>query len=105
MGFFSFLGKIGKGIMTGIQKAAGFVSRIAPVVAKVAGVIPTPLTQGIAQVANLANGVSSAIQAPNPTVPDQAAAPPGTVPAPAPAAPVAAAPPGTVAPTQSAPVM
>jgi hypothetical protein len=60
MGFLDFLKGIGKGVLSGIQKVAGFVGKIAPAVGHVAGLIPTPLTQGIAAAANLVGGAANA---------------------------------------------
>jgi phage-related protein len=65
MGFLDFLKGIGGGIMSGIGKVAGIVGKIAPVVSKVAGMIPTPFTQGIANVANVVGGVANGITGAN----------------------------------------
>jgi phage-related protein len=66
MGFLNFLKGLGGGIMSGIGKVAGIVQKVAPVIQGIAGAIPTPLTQGIANAAgavgNVANAVSPALQ-------------------------------------------
>jgi hypothetical protein len=56
-----FMKGIGNFLQSGIQKVAGFVGKLAPAVQTIAGVIPTPLTQGIAQAANLAGTVANAV--------------------------------------------
>jgi phage-related protein len=61
MGFLDFLKKVGGGIMSGIGKVAGIVGKIAPVVSGIAGAIPTPFTQGLAQAANVVGGVANGI--------------------------------------------
>jgi hypothetical protein len=61
MGFLSFLGKIGKGIIGGIGKLAGFVGKIAPIVSTVAGLIPHPIAQGISKVAAVASPIAEGI--------------------------------------------
>jgi hypothetical protein len=61
MGFLDFLKGIGGGILSGVQKAAGLVGKIAPMVSQVAGMIPTPFSQGIASMANLVGGVANAV--------------------------------------------
>jgi hypothetical protein len=98
MGFLDFLKGIGGGIMSGIQKAAGLVGKIAPMVSQVAGMIPTPFSQGIAAAANLAGGLANQI------APGQQPSAPAQVPAPQPGQ-IGLAPPGTAPPVQQGPVM
>jgi hypothetical protein len=78
MGFLDFLKGIGHFITSGIQKVAGFAGKVAPVVSSIAGMIPTPLTQGIATAANLVGGVANAVNGTNQTAPDQGGVPPPT---------------------------
>jgi hypothetical protein len=59
MGFLDFLKGVGNFVKSGIGKVAGIVSKFAPIVSGIAGAIPTPLTQGIAQAANLVGQVAS----------------------------------------------
>jgi phage-related protein len=61
MGFLSFLKGIGGGIMSGIGKVAGIVKKVAPIVQGIAGAIPTPLTQGIANAAGAVGSVANAV--------------------------------------------
>jgi hypothetical protein len=61
MGFLDFLKGIGHFIKSGIQKVAGFVGHLAPVVSKVAGLIPLPQAQGIAAAANAVGQVANAV--------------------------------------------
>jgi hypothetical protein len=97
MGIADIFGKVA----SGIQKAAGYVNKFAPVISTIAGSIPTPATQGIAQIANAAQGLSSAVTQPNglPTQTNQ----PGA--APAQSAPVQAGIPAGTAPPPTAPIM
>jgi hypothetical protein len=97
MGFLDFLKGIGNFVKSGVQRVAGWVGKLAPVVSKVAGLIPTPLTQGIAQAANLAGGVAGAI---NGTEQQPPQTPAGTTPAPDASQQV---PPGTAPPAQTPP--
>jgi phage-related protein len=79
MGFLDFLKGIGSFVKSGIQKVAGFVGKIAPVVQGIAGAIPTPLTQGIASAAGAVNGIANGVNGVvNGT--DQSQVPAGTVP-------------------------
>jgi hypothetical protein len=66
MGFLNFLKGIGGGIMSGLSKVAGFAGKIAPIVSGIAGAIPTPFTQGLAQAANVVGGVANAVGGSNP---------------------------------------
>jgi hypothetical protein len=61
MGFLDFLKDVGKGIVSGIQKAANVVTKLAPAVSSVASMIPSPKAQGIAQAANLAGAIGSGL--------------------------------------------
>jgi hypothetical protein len=61
MGFLDFLKGIGSFVKSGIQKVAGFVGKVAPVVQGIAGMIPTPLTQGIASAAGAVNGIANGV--------------------------------------------
>jgi hypothetical protein len=80
MGFMDFLKGIGNFVSSGIQKVAGVVGKVAPMVSGIAGMIPTPFTQGIAQAANMAGGIANAIN-PQTGQPAPAAAPaPGAPP-------------------------
>jgi hypothetical protein len=72
MGFLDFMKNLGGGILSGIGKAANFVSKYA---SPILSMIPTPLTQGIAQAANLISGATNGAQ--------QAAPEAGAQPAPA----------------------
>jgi hypothetical protein len=80
MGFLDFLKGIGNFVKSGISKVAGFVGKLAPVVSKVAGMIPLPQAQGIAMAANLAGQVANGV---NGTQPEQSQTPAGTTPPPA----------------------
>jgi hypothetical protein len=95
MGIADIFGKVA----SGIQKAAGYVNKFAPVISTIAGAIPTPATQGIAQIANAAQGLSSAVTQPN-GLPTQSPAQ-----APAQSAPVQAGIPAGTAPPPTAPIM
>jgi hypothetical protein len=83
MGFLDFLKGIGSFVTSGIQKVAGVVNKVAPIVSGIAGMIPTPFSQGIAQAANLVGNAAGAVngteqpqaQAPAPAPEQQAAAP------------------------------
>jgi hypothetical protein len=61
MGFLSFMGKLGKGIVSGISKVAGIVGKIAPIVSKVAGIIPNPIAQGISSAAGMVGGIANGV--------------------------------------------
>jgi hypothetical protein len=62
MGFLDFLKGIGNFAKSAVGKVAGLASKIAPVVSGLAGAIPLPMTQGIAQAANVVGGVANAVQ-------------------------------------------
>jgi hypothetical protein len=87
MGFLDFLKGVGSFVKSGIQKVAGFVGKLAPVVSKVAGLIPLPQAQGIATAANLVGGVANAVNGADPNAsqaaqaPQAAQVPAGTLPA------------------------
>jgi hypothetical protein len=59
MGFLDFMKNLGGGILSGIGKAANFVSKYA---SPILSMIPSPLTQGIAQAANLISGATQGAQ-------------------------------------------
>jgi phage-related protein len=71
MGFMDFLKGIGSFVKSGIQKVAGVVGKFAPLVSGIAGAIPLPFTQGIAQAANLVGGVANAANGVVSTDPNQ----------------------------------
>jgi hypothetical protein len=66
MGFLDFLKGIGNFVKSGIQKVAGFVGKVAPVVSGIAGMIPTPMSQGIAAAANLAGSIANGVNGTDP---------------------------------------
>jgi hypothetical protein len=101
MGFLDFLKGIGNFVKSGIQKVAGFVGKIAPVVSKVAGIIPLTQTQGIAAAANMVGQVANTL---NGTDPSAAQTPAGTAPAAAPDAQAQAQAPAGTAPA-AGPIM
>jgi hypothetical protein len=74
MGFLDFLKGIGNFVKSGIQKVAGFVGKVAPVVSKITGMIPLPFTQGIAGMANLVGQVANTVNGTDPNASAQAPA-------------------------------
>jgi hypothetical protein len=75
MGFLDFLKGIGNFVSSGIQKVAGVVGKVAPVVSNIAGMIPLPFAQGIAQAANLAGSIANAVNGSQQQQPAQAQPP------------------------------
>jgi hypothetical protein len=76
MGFLDVLKGIGGGILSGIGKAANFVTKYA---SPILNLIPNPITQGISQAANLISGMTGgaqpAEQSAQPAQPEAAAQP------------------------------